>query len=152
MLIGVISDTHGLLRPEARVALAECEHILHAGDVGDAAILDALGEIAPVTAIRGNVDVAGECAKLPATEMVELGGAVFYLVHSEHWLDLDPVAAGVQVVVSGHSHKPSIERRDGVMYLNPGSAGPRRFKLPVSVSLVAVSDGAVEARIVELQG
>ncbi len=150
MLIGVISDTHGLLRPEARAALAECEHILHAGDVGDARILDALREIAPVTAIRGNVDVAGACAELPATEIVELGGVVFYLVHSVNWLDLDPVAAGVQVVVSGHSHKPSIERRGSVMYLNPGSAGPRRFRLPVSVALVTVSDGAVEARIVEL--
>lgn len=151
MLIGAISDTHGLLRPEAKVALAECEHILHAGDVGDAAILDALREIAPVTAIRGNVDISGACAELPETEMVELGGVVFYLVHSEHWLDLNPVAAGVQVVVSGHSHKPSIERRGGVMYLNPGSAGPRRFRLPVSVALVTNNDGVVDARIVELQ-
>src|SRR5215469_4890866 len=150
MLIGVISDTHGLLRPEARVALAECEHILHAGDVGDAAILDSLKKIAPVTAIRGNVDVSAACAELPETEMVELGGVVFYLVHSVNWLDLDPVAAGVQVVVSGHSHKPSVERKNGVVYLNPGSAGPRRFSLPVSVGLITVSGGTVQARIVEL--
>jgi uncharacterized protein len=150
MLIGVISDTHGLLRPEARVALAECEHILHAGDVGDLRILDSLREIAPVTAIRGNVDTSSDFAKLPETEMVALGGAVFYLVHSVHWLDLDPVAAGVEVVVSGHSHKPSVERKNGVVYLNPGSAGPRRFSLPVSVGLITVTEGKVEARIVEL--
>jgi uncharacterized protein len=152
MLIGVISDTHGLLRPEARVALAECEHILHAGDVGDLRILDSLREIAPVTAIRGNVDTSNEFAKVPETEMVSLGGAVFYLVHSVHWLDLDPVVAGVRVVVSGHSHKPSVERKNGVVYLNPGSAGPRRFSLPVSVALVTVTEGKVEARIVELVG
>lgn len=133
------------------MALAECEHILHAGDVGDAGILDALREIAPVTAIRGNVDVSGACAELPATEMVSLAGVAFYLVHSVNWLDLDPVAAGVNVLVSGHSHKPSIERRGGVMYLNPGSAGPRRFRLPVSVALLTVSDRAAEARIVELK-
>lgn len=123
MLIGVISDTHGLLRPEALVAFAEAEHILHAGDVGNVEILDALREIAPVTAIRGNVDVSGACGELPATEMVELGGAVFYMVHSVHDLDIHPRAAGVDVVVSGHSHKPSVETKGGVMYLNPGSAG-----------------------------
>jgi len=150
MLIGVISDTHGLLRPEALVALAEAEHILHAGDVGDAAILDELRKIAPVTAIRGNVDVWGECAELPATEMVELAGRLFYLVHSVHDLDLNPAVAGVAVVVSGHSHKPSVERKQGVMYLNPGSAGPRRFKLPITVALVVVGEGDVSARIVEL--
>ncbi len=151
MLIGVISDTHGLLRPEARIALAECEHILHAGDVGDPGILDALSGIAPVTAIRGNVDVSGACAELPETEMVKLGGVVFYLVHSVHWLDLSPKAAGVQVVVSGHSHKPSIDRKNGVLYINPGSAGPKRFRLPVSLGLVTVSNGEAEARIVSLE-
>lgn len=151
MLIGVISDTHGLLRPEARVALAEAEHILHAGDVGDPEILDALEEIAPVTAIRGNVDVRGSCSLLPATEAVELGGRLFYMVHSVHDLDIDPKAAEVDVVVSGHSHKPRIERKKDVMYLNPGSAGPRRFDLPVSVALVTVGEGGVEARIVELE-
>jgi putative phosphoesterase len=149
MTIGVISDTHGLLRDEALVALAGVEHILHAGDVGDPGILAALADIAPVTAIRGNVDTSGACAALPATEAVELGGKLFYLVHSVHDLDIDPVAAGVSVVVSGHSHKPGIELRSGVMYLNPGSAGPRRFKLPISVALVTLNDG-VEARMVEL--
>lgn len=151
MLIGVISDTHGLLRPEALVALAEAEQILHAGDVGNPEILDALREIAPVTAIRGNVDVHGPCAQLPATEAVEFGGRLFYMIHSVRDLDLDPVAAQVSVVVSGHSHKPGIERKKGVMYLNPGSAGPRRFELPISVALVTVGEGGVEARIVELE-
>jgi len=151
MLIGVISDTHGLLRPEALVALAEAEHILHAGDVGNIEILDELRRIAPVTAIRGNVDVYGACAELAATEMVELGGRLFYMVHSVHDLDIDPKAAGVDVVLSGHSHKPLIERKGAVMYLNPGSAGPRRFSLPVTVALVTVADDGVEARIVELQ-
>jgi uncharacterized protein len=151
MLIGVISDTHGLLRQEALVALAEAEHILHAGDIGNIEILDELRKIAPVTAIRGNVDVYGECAKLPPTEMVELGGRYFYMVHSVHDLDIDPRAAGVSVVVSGHSHKPLIERKGGVMYLNPGSAGPRRFSLPVTVALVTVGNGEVEARIVGLE-
>ena len=151
MLVGVISDTHGLLRPEALVALAEAEHILHAGDVGNPEILTALGEIAPVTAIRGNVDTHGPCASLPATEAVELGGKLFYMLHSIHDLDIDPRAAEVSVVVSGHSHQPAIEYKNNVMYLNPGSAGPRRFKLPVSVALVAVTSAGVEARIVELQ-
>ncbi|MEO6983158.1 MAG: metallophosphoesterase family protein [Edaphobacter sp.] len=150
MLIGVISDTHGLLRPEALAALAGVEHILHAGDVGDVAILDALREVAPVTAIRGNVDVWGACAELPATDFIELGGKIFYLVHSVHNLDINPVVAGVAVVVSGHSHRSVIEIRDGVLYLNPGSAGPRRFELPVTVALVEVGVG-VTARILELK-
>lgn len=149
MLIGVISDTHGLLRPEALVALAEAEHILHAGDVGDFGILDALRGIAQVTAIRGNVDVSGACAELPATDFVELGGKIFYLVHSVHDLDINPVVTGVAAVVSGHSHRSVIEVRDGVLYLNPGSAGPRRFDLPVTVALVTVGAG-VEARVVDL--
>lgn len=151
MLIGVISDTHGLLRPEAKVALAEAEYILHAGDVGDIRILESLREIAPVTAIRGNVDVHGECSLLPPTEALELGGKLFYLVHSVHDLDIAPRAAQVDVVVSGHSHKPAIEHKQGVVFLNPGSAGPRRFDLPVSVALVTVGEAGVEARIVELQ-
>jgi uncharacterized protein len=149
MLIGVISDTHGLLRPEAVAALRGVEHILHAGDVGDIAILDALREIAPVTAIRGNVDVAGACAELPATDVVELGGQLFYLVHSVHDLEINPKAAGVAMVVSGHSHKAKAEVKDGVVYFNPGNAGPRRFSLPVTVGLVTVEDG-VEASVMEL--
>ena len=150
MLIGVISDTHGLLRPEAVAALRGVEHILHAGDVGDSAILDALREIAPVTAIRGNVDVSGACAELPATDVVELGGRLFYLVHSVHDLDVNPVAAGIAMVVSGHSHKASVQVRDGVIFFNPGSAGPRRFSLPVTVGFVTVEDG-VEASVMELR-
>jgi uncharacterized protein len=149
MLIGVISDTHGLLRPEAVAALRGVEHILHAGDVGDIAILNALREIAPVTAIRGNVDVSGACAKLPDTDVVELGDRLFYLVHSVHDLDINPVAAGIAMVVSGHSHKASVQVRDGVIYFNPGSAGPRRFSLPVTVGFVTVEDG-VEASVMEL--
>jgi putative phosphoesterase len=149
MLVGAISDTHGLLRPEAIAALAEAEHILHAGDIGDPAILKALEKIAPVTAIRGNIDRSGECANLPATEAVELGGKLFYLVHSLADLDIQPAAAGVAAVISGHSHKPVIEHRNGVMYLNPGSAGPRRFNLPITLALMTIAD-EVNARIVEL--
>jgi putative phosphoesterase len=150
MVIGAISDTHSLLRTEALTALAEAEHILHAGDIGDIRILQALQQIAPVTAIRGNIDTHGECSELPSTEVVELGGSLFYLVHSIHDLDIKPAAACVAAVVSGHSHKPSIERRDGVMYLNPGSAGPRRFRLPTTVALITVGEAGVDARIIEL--
>ena|ERR1700722_15067104 len=149
MLIGVISDTHGLLRPEALAALAGVEHILHAGDVGEFSILEKLREIAPVTAIRGNVDVSGRCAELPATDVVELGGRVFYLVHSVHDLDINPKVAGVAVVVSGHSHKASVEIKGGVLFFNPGSAGPRRFSKPVTVGFVTVAD-RVKARVLEL--
>ena len=149
MLIGVISDTHGLMRPEALAALRGVEHILHAGDVGDIAILKALRKIAPVTAIRGNVDTAGACAELPATDVVELSGKLFYLVHSVHDLDIDPVAAGVAMVVSGHSHKASVSVKGDVVFFNPGSAGPRRFSLLVTVGFVTVEDG-VEASVKEL--
>jgi hypothetical protein len=145
----VISDTHGLLRPEAVAALRGVEHILHAGDVGDIAVLETLRKIAPVTAIRGNVDLSGACGELPATDAVELGGKLFYLVHSVQDLDINPVAAGVAMVVSGHSHKASVEVKDGVVFFNPGSAGPRRFSLPVTVGFVTVEDG-VEASVMEL--
>jgi len=150
MKIGVISDTHGLLRPEALAALAGVEHILHAGDVGDIAILVSLRGIAPVTAIRGNVDGHGECAELPETEAVELDGRLFYLVHSVYDLDLNPVTAKVAVVVSGHSHKPGTERKGRVLYLNPGSAGPRRFSLPVTVAIVTLGD-EIAVEIVDLK-
>jgi putative phosphoesterase len=149
MLIGVISDTHGLLRPEALAALRGVEHILHAGDVGDAAVLDALRKLAPVTAIRGNVDTSGACAELPATDVVELSDKLFYLVHSVHDLDINPAAAGIAMVVSGHSHKASVQVRNGVVFFNPGSAGPRRFSLPVTMGFVTVEDG-VEASVLEL--
>ncbi|HTW48817.1 MAG TPA: metallophosphoesterase family protein [Acidobacteriaceae bacterium] len=150
MLIGVISDTHGLLRPEALAALAGVKHILHAGDVGDPGILERLRAIAPVTAIRGNVDGYGACARLRDTELVELGGRHIYMLHDRETLDLDPVAAGIAVVVSGHSHRPSILRHKGVLYFNPGSAGPRRFSLPVTVGMLRVTEGRVEAEIVEI--
>ena len=150
LTIGVISDTHGLLRPEAINELAGADHILHAGDVGNPAILHRLREIAPLTAIRGNVDVAGVCGELQATEAVQLGGCLFYLVHSLQDLDINPSAAGVSIVVYGHSHRPEILERDGIVYLNPGSAGPRRFDLPVTLAKVTVVGGAVQAQIVAL--
>ncbi|SNS77420.1 hypothetical protein SAMN05421770_102268 [Granulicella rosea] len=150
MRIGVISDTHGLLRPEALAALAGVDHILHAGDVGDPKILDTLRGIAPVTAISGNVDTYGPCAELPPTEVVELDGRVFYLVHSVRDLDVDPVAGGIDVVVSGHSHKPELEIRGSVLYLNPGSAGPRRFRLPVTIAIVESEPAGLRARIVKV--
>jgi hypothetical protein len=150
LTIGVISDTHGLLRPEAIQALLGVDHILHAGDVGDPLILDKLRWIAPLTAIRGNVDTAGVCATLPATDLVELGGRLFYLVHSVRDLDIDPKAAGVTVVVSGHSHRAEVHQREDVLYLNPGSAGPRRFDLPVTLARVTLADGTMCASIVSL--
>jgi putative phosphoesterase len=150
MTIGVISDTHGLLRPEALKALQGADHILHAGDVGDPRILDALRRIAPLTAIRGNVDESGACAALPATDAVELGGQLFYLVHSAKDLDIDPVVAGVAAVVSGHSHRAEIKEQNGVLYINPGSAGPRRFNQPVTVAKVSLRDGKLEVRIEQL--
>ena len=142
MRVGVISDTHGLLRPEAVAALAGVDHILHAGDVGDPSILDTLAAMAPLTAIRGNIDRAGVCALLPPTEIVTLSGSTIYMLHSLDDLDLDPQAARIDIVVSGHSHRPSIELRRGVLYLNPGSAGPRRFSLPVSIAFLRL--GGVE--------
>jgi len=147
MLVGVLSDTHNLLRPEALSALAGVEHILHAGDVGDIEILTTLRTLAPVTAIRGNIDRHGDCALLPATEMIALGGHLVYLVHALEDLDLSPTAAGISIVVYGHSHKHSMDRRNGVLYLNPGSAGPRRFNLPVTLALVTITATGIEARI-----
>lgn len=150
MIIGVISDTHGLLRPQALTALTGVEHILHAGDVGNPAILDALRQIAPLTAIRGNIDTKGPCALLPGTDAIELAGRLFYLVHNVHDLDLSPQAAGIAAVVSGHSHQVSSVVRDGVLYLNPGSAGPRRFSLPVTLAIVDTSAAQLTPVIVDL--
>ena len=150
MTIGIISDTHGLLRPEATAALAGVSHILHAGDIGDIEILYALRQIAPVTAIRGNVDTQGPCSELPTTELVELGGRHFYLVHSLADLDISPSAAGVSAVISGHSHKPGQELRNGILYLNPGSAGPRRFNLPVTVALITITSAGLTPTIVPI--
>ncbi len=133
-VIGVISDTHGLLRPAALDALAGSELIIHAGDVGKPEILDQLGAIAPVIAVRGNIDNSGWASALPKTAAVETSAASIYVLHDVHDLDLDPRSAGFHIVISGHSHKPGRVERGGVMYLNPGSAGPRRFKLPITVA------------------
>ena len=148
--LGIISDTHGLLRPEALGALRASQHILHAGDVGDPEILEQLRDIAPVTAIRGNIDQAGWAKKLPVTEAVELSGVFIYVLHDLAQLDLKPEIGGFNMVVSGHSHVPRQETRNGVLYLNPGSAGPRRFTLPVTVARVVIEDGKIDAEIVTL--
>jgi len=150
ILIGVISDTHGLLRPEALQALRGSEHIIHAGDVGAPEILDRLSQIAPVTAIRGNVDKEPWARRLAETEVVELGGISIYVLHDLARLDLKPEAAGFGVVIYGHSHVPKQETKNGVLYLNPGSAGARRFKLPVTMGRITVSGGEIAAEILVL--
>jgi hypothetical protein len=149
-LVGVISDTHGLMRAEALSALAGAELIIHAGDIGRPAVLDALRAIAPVVAVRGNNDREAWAQTIAETETIEIGAVRLYLLHALQELTLDPSTEGFDVVLSGHSHRPSIERRGGVLYLNPGSAGPRRFKLPVSVARLAVRGKSCRARIVEL--
>ena len=148
ILIGVISDTHGLLRPEALQALRGSERIIHAGDIGAPEILDQLSTIAPVTAVRGNVDKAAWARSLQETEVIELGGISIYVLHDLAQLDLKPEAAGFRVVIYGHSHVSKQEMRNGVIYLNPGSAGPRRFKLPVSVARMTIRGREIEAEIV----
>ena len=147
----MISDTHGLVRPEALAALAGVERIVHAGDIGDQAVLDALARVAPVTAVRGNNDRGRWAAEIPETEVVEVGGVSLYLLHDLHELDLEPRAAGFAAVISGHSHQPRLEEKDGVLYLNPGSAGPRRFKLPISLARLRIARGRVNAELVTLQ-
>jgi putative phosphoesterase len=149
--VGVISDTHGLLRPEAIAFLQGCDHIVHGGDIGDAAILDRLSDIAPVTAVRGNNDRGRWAEAVAETELFQLGEVFVYALHDLALLDIDPAAAGVRVVVSGHSHKPLVEQRDGVLYVNPGSAGPRRFSLPVSVADLTIEGENVTAQIVQLR-
>ena len=148
--IGLISDTHGLLRPEAVSFLRGCDHIVHGGDIGCAEILAQLSALAPLTAVRGNNDRGPWAERLAQTELVQIGNVWVYALHDIARLDIDPNGAGVHVVVSGHSHKPSVERRDGVLYVNPGSAGPRRFKLPIAVAELLVEGSAVSARLVEL--
>jgi uncharacterized protein len=137
--IGLISDTHGLLRDAALEALRGCELIVHAGDVGKPEILTALRQLAPVVAVKGNIDTAPWASELPATAIAEAGAVTIYVLHNIEDLDLDPVAAGIQVVVSGHSHQPKSVEKSGVLYINPGSAGPRRFRLPVTVARLDVS-------------
>lgn len=151
MKIGVVSDTHGLLRPEVLPALKGAEHILHLGDVGDAAILKALGKIAPVHAVRGNIDRSGPCSKLPETDVLLFEEHYLYLLHDLSTLHLDPAAARFSAVLYGHSHKPHIETKKGVLYFNPGACGPRRFELPVTLGLLTLEPGKPpQAEIVAL--
>ncbi|WP_035638468.1 metallophosphoesterase family protein [Bradyrhizobium sp. ORS 375] len=137
--LGIISDTHGLLRPEAERRLAGVDHIIHAGDIGRPEIIERLRRIAPVTAIRGNIDTADWAKAYAETETIGLGGRTFYVVHDVHNLGIDPAAEGIDAVISGHSHRARIETVGGVLYLNPGSAGPRRFKLPITLARLDIS-------------
>ena len=150
MLIGVISDTHGLLRPEAVAALRGAEHIIHAGDVGAPDVLATLAEIAPVTAVRGNNDKGAWAAQIPETAVFEAGGLSIYVLHDLKELDLDPAAGGFRAVIAGHSHQPAQEERGGVLFFNPGSAGPRRFRLPICVGRLHVDNGAMRGELVAL--
>ena len=143
MRIGVISDTHGLLRPEAECRLAGVAHIVHAGDIGRPDVIAALGRIAPVTAIKGNVDIGPWAEHFPDTALVRLGGRVIYILHNLRDLRLDPATCGLDVVISGHSHRPQIDAIDGVLYLNPGSAGPRRFRLPITLAVLELIEGGL---------
>jgi uncharacterized protein len=149
-LIGVISDTHGLLRPEAVSALAGVELIIHAGDIGNPRILAELAQIAPVHAVRGNTDRGAWAADLPHNRVVEVGGLHLYVLHELYTLDLSPRAAGLAAVIFGHSHSPHVEHKNGVLYLNPGSAGPRRFTLPVSLAILEIQDRSLQANLVKL--
>lgn len=149
--VGVISDTHGLLRPWALAALKGADLIVHAGDVGAPEVLSSLATIAPVTAVRGNVDREAWAEHLPETAVVEVEGLRLYVLHDLEQLDLDPAVAGFAAVLSGHSHHPRIETRRGVLYLNPGSAGPRRFHLPVSLAWLYISEGRVRAELLSLE-
>ena len=149
--VGVISDTHGLLRPEALAFLRGSDFIVHAGDIGEPELIQALRALAPVTVVRGNNDRGAWADAIAETEVLQVGEVFIYVLHNLAELDLDPVAAGFQVVVSGHSHHPLVERRDGVLYVNPGSAGPRRFKLPIAVAQLQIVERSVDARIVQLE-
>ncbi len=147
MRLGILSDTHNLLRPEVLRALAGVDHILHAGDIGNPSILDDLAPIAPVTAIHGNIDLPSIA---PATDFLTLEGHLIYLIHSLAALDLNPHTAGIAMIVSGHTHKPLIERRDNILYLNPGSCGPRRFRLPVTLALAEITPEAITPTLIQL--
>ena len=149
-LIGIISDTHGLVRPQALEALKGVDMILHAGDIGSQDVLDTLNEVAPVVAVRGNNDKAGWAHSLPHWEVVEVGKVSIYMLHDVKEIDISPSGAGFQVVVSGHSHRPAVTEQRGVLYVNPGSAGPRRFTLPVSLAHLEVLGEKVQAKIIEL--
>jgi uncharacterized protein len=148
--IGLVADTHGLLRPEAQAFLVGCDYIVHGGDVGGAVILETLAAMAPLIAVRGNNDKGPWAARLRERELARLGGIFAYVVHDLADLDIDPGAAGIRVIVSGHSHKPLIREQGGILYVNPGSCGPKRFNLPVSVGELTVAGSAVKARIIDL--
>jgi putative phosphoesterase len=148
--IGVISDTHGVLRPEAPAALEGVDHIIHAGDIGEPAILAKLAAIAPLTAVRGNIDRKAWARKIPESNILEVGSIAIYVLHNLDELDLNPKAAGFAAVVSGHTHQPKHGLRDGVLYFNPGSAGPRRFKLPITVGRLLIMGGKIESEVIEL--
>jgi uncharacterized protein len=150
VLIGVISDTHGLLRPEAVAALRGAERIIHAGDIGAPEVLATLAELAPVTAVRGNNDKGAWARAVPETAVLEAGGASIYVLHDVNELDLDPSVGGFGVVVAGHSHQPSQAEKGGVLFFNPGSAGPRRVRLPISVGRLHVESGAARAELITL--
>jgi putative phosphoesterase len=149
--IGIISDTHGLLRPEAEKHLAGVDHIIHGGDIGRPDVLVTLRRIAPVTAIRGNVDIGDWARDFADTERVRLGGRVVYALHDLKTLRIDPVAEGIDMIVSGHSHKAAVETKDGVLYLNPGSAGPRRFKLPITLATLDIGPSGLRPIIHDLE-
>ena len=150
MKLGVVSDTHGLLRPEVIPALAGVDQILHLGDVGKHSILESLATVAPVHAIRGNIDRTGPCSRLPETDVLFFEEHYLYLLHDLGTLRLDPAAARFSAVLYGHSHQPHIEKRKGVLYFNPGSCGPRRFELPVTLGILEISDGNIRPEIVHL--
>ena len=150
--IGVISDTHGLLRPEALFALAGSDHIIHAGDIGEPAILDKLTDIAPLTAVRGNVDHGAWAKKIPGINVLEVGGVSIYIIHNLQELDLKPEASGFAALVYGHSHVAKREIKNGVLYFNPGSAGPKRFVLPVTLGKLLIRNQELEPEIIELAG
>ena len=149
-LIGIISDTHGLVRPQALEALKDVDMILHAGDIGSQDVLGTLNEIAPVVAVRGNNDKADWARSLPDWEVVEVGNVSIYMLHDVKEINISPSGAGFQVVVSGHSHRPAVAEQRGVLYVNPGSAGPRRFTLPVSLAHLHVAGEKLHAEIIEL--
>jgi putative phosphoesterase len=151
IVVGVISDTHGLLRPEAVEALHGSDAIIHAGDIGDPSILPELERIAPVTAVRGNIDTSAWGRKLPETNVLEIAGVSLYVLHNVQELDIDPAAAQFTAVIFGHSHKPLIEWRKGVLFFNPGSAGPRRFTLPISIGRLTVTDGKLKPELIQLK-
>lgn len=150
--VGVVSDTHGLLRPGALAALHGCDLIVHAGDIGSFDVLDALRAVAPLVAVRGNNDRDAWARDLAECETFSAGGARLHVLHDLSDLRLDPAAEGVDVVIAGHSHRPAVERRDGVLFVNPGSAGPRRFSLPIGLALLSIEDGEVYVRLIELEG